>query len=258
MIPYFHLASFSLGPVTFQVWGTFVALGFIAAILCALIFLKRRGLNHEAVWDIGFAGLVGAVIGARLGHVFFYEWHYYAAHAAEIFYVWKPGYSFFGGLFGVIAGYLIVARIKKLDYFKYADALAFAAPLGIAIGRIGCFLINDHPGIRTSLFLGVHYPLGDRFDLGLMESAACAVIFVIFVIVARKMRTPGFLTGLFLILYGAARFGLDFLRIWDGPAAEARYAGLTPAQYFSVLIFIAGIALLLKLRTKKINVQPQS
>lgn len=258
MFPYLHLTTFSLGPVTFQVWGTFVALGFIAAILCAWIYLKRRGLNREVIWDIGFAGLIGAVIGARLGHVFFYEWHYYAAHAAEIFYVWKPGYSFFGGLVGVFIGYLIVARIKKLDFLKYADALAFAAPLGLAIGRVGCFLINDHPGILTSSFLGVHYPFGNRFDLGLLESAAAAILFILFIILARKARPDGFFTGLFLLSYGAVRFGLDFLRIWDGPGAEARYAGLTPAQYFCIAIFVVGAALLIKLRAKKIDVPPQS
>lgn len=250
MIPFLNATTFAIGPLTFQVWGTLVALGFIAALLLIYFRFKRLGLKSEIIWDLGLAVLLGVIVGSRLFHVFFYEWGYFQAHLAEIFYFWQPGYSFFGGLAGGIVGFWAIYKLKKIDFWPYADAIIFFTPLGLVIGRIGCFLIHDHPGIKTDFFLGVQYPDGARWDLGLMQLLANLVIFFVFLFLDRRKRIPGFYTSIYFIYYAVTRFGFDFLRVWEGPMAEARYFLLTPAQYLSVILLIVGIVFAIKASKK--------
>ncbi|MBU0648709.1 prolipoprotein diacylglyceryl transferase [Patescibacteria group bacterium] len=250
MIPYFDFTSFSIGPVTLQVWGFFVSLGFIAAIFLTRHILKRKKLKHELVWDFALAALVGAIVGARLFHVIFYEWPYFKDNLLQIFYLWQPGYSFFGGFAGAALAFFLVYKIKKIDFWPYVDAVMFSLPLGLFIGRLGCAFIHDHPGVKTNFFLGVKYADHARWDLGLMQSLVNLVLFIVFVILARRARRPGFYAGIFFVYYALTRFALDFLRIWDGPMAETRYFSLTPAQYFSILLLAAGIIILVKVRKK--------
>ena len=73
MIPYYQILQFSFVPISIQSWGTMVALGFLTAILLSRWFLKKKGLNHEVVWDFGLAGIIGAILFARIFHVIFYR-----------------------------------------------------------------------------------------------------------------------------------------------------------------------------------------
>jgi len=252
MIPYYQILKIDLGPIVLNAWGTMVALGFLAAILFCRWWLKRKKLNHEVVWDFGLVSIIGAIIFSRLFHVLFYKFEYFLSHPIEVLYLWQPGYSLYGGMLGVFLGVLIVMKWRKLDFWHYADAISLSAPLGLAIGRIGCFLIHDHPGIATSFFLGVQYPDATRWDLGLMQMIAALILFIIFIILMRKPLPTGFYSATFLIYYGATRYALDFLRVWEGPMAETRYFSQTPAQLFSLLVIACGIIILIK--RKKRNV----
>lgn len=252
MIPYFQILKFDLGPITLNAWGTMVALGFIASILFCRWWLKHKKLNHEVVWDFGLAAIIGAIIFSRLLHVLFYKFEYFLNHPVEIVYLWQPGYSLYGGMLGVFLGMLIVMKWRKLDFWQYSDVIALSAPLGLAIGRIGCFLIHDHPGIATSFFLGVQYPGGTRWDLGLMQLISALILFIIFLFLMRKPLPAGFYSAIFLIYYGVTRYFFDFLRAWEGPMAETRYITHTPSQLLSLLVIAFGIAIIIK--RKKRNV----
>ena len=117
-------------------------------------------------------------------------------------------------------------------------------PVGLWIGRIGCFLIHDHPGTATDFALGVEYPDGVvRHDHGLYLSINGLLMAIVFFILARKERPTGFYIGLFSIWYGVVRFTLDYWRIGD-----VRYAGLTPAQYFSIALAVFGMWLLYRIK----------
>ena len=116
------------------------------------------------------------------------------------------------------------------------------------MARIGCFLVHDHPGIRTDFFLAVDFPVrgygGPRHDLGLYDVFVLAVISVI--LYAFKSRRPreGRIMGLLAVCYTVPRFLLDFLRASDLNFVDRRYAGLTPAQYVVMGLFAAGVFLL--------------
>lgn len=242
MIPYIESYTYSIGPIVLQTWGTFVAAGFLLATAVAARRARKVGLDPKPVWDMAFWIFLAAMVGSRLFHVLFYEPAYYVAHPWDAINPAKPGYAIFGGLTGgALAAWLFI-RKRGLEFLAYADTLAWGLPWGCGVGRIGCFLIHDHPGTLTSFVGGVNYPDGKRHDLGLYLSVLGFTIGIIFVLIsfrsrekinasrfARLVSRNGFWVGAFLILYGIARFLLDFLRIND-----TRWLNLTPTQWLLI------------------------
>lgn len=244
MIPYLGSETYEILGLTWRTWGTLVALGFVVATIISWRRTKAHGLEARHVPDLAFWLLFGGLLGARLGHVFFYEPVYYSRHFWEILDLRQPGFAMFGGYAGAALTFLIYVRRKKLDFLAYADALVWSLPWGIWIGRLGCFLIHDHPGKATNLFLGVRYPDGIiRHDLGLDLSLLGLATGILFLILDRWPRGRGFWLGLFLLIEGLSRFTLDFLR-----TADVRYFGLTPTQFLAVPLAAWGIYLLFKSR----------
>lgn len=246
MIPQFVWSSIALGPVTLHVWGLFVALGVLVSLWLLERDARRVGVSAARWVDHAIAIIIAGFIGARLGHVFFYEPAQYIADPLEVLRVWHGGMSSVGGF--VVAAVYGVWRLRRahVDLHAFAQASALALPVGWMVGRIGCFLIHDHPGTLTHFALAVREP-GDwgasgwgRHDLGLYDALVAAGI-AVFVLV---MRSRGWLRGQHMLvvvaLYAIARFLLDFLRATDLPGADARYGGLTPAQYgmLVALVFV--------------------
>jgi len=146
----------------------------------------------------------------------------------------------FGGFVGAAVAFFWYARRYALDWISYADALIWGLPLGCGIGRIGCFLIHDHPGTLTNFFLGVNYPDGTtRHDLGLYLSLIGFATGGAFLYLNRKPRAPGFWFGMYMLIEAVVRFGLDFLRV-----ADVRYLGLTPTQYLCLPLFFVALWML--------------
>lgn len=251
MIPYFSFTSIPIGPITLHVWGILVAIGFLVGTLVAGWMAKRKGLQASVVYDIAPWLAIAGMVGGRLGHVFFYEPVYFLQNPLEIVAIWDGGLSVYGGIFACIAVGLFYLKHKKVDVFAYSDVLVFGLPFGKIFGRIGCFLIHDHPGTLTDFVLGIKYSDTEvRHDLGLYLAINALFLSLLFVWLARKDRPIGTYIAVFALWYGAARFFLDFLRIVD-----VRYAGLTPGQYFSIVLFAFGgaSALWITNRAKKLR-----
>ena len=249
MIPYFVWKTIQLGPVTIQVWGLFAAVGVVAAVWFALREAKRRGLDAARFERLVLWMIVWAFLGARLLHVLAYEPTFYAAQPWEIPKIWHGGLSSFGGFLGAAVSFFWQMRRHPLPLLKTADVLTIATPLGLGCGRIGCFLIHDHPGTLAhgaGKWFAVAYPDGPRYDLGLLLGVFDFLLFGFFLFLSRKPRTDGFYLGLFMLIYAPARFLLDFLR-----AVDVRYAGLTPAQYGCVALFAAGWYLLIRIYSRQ-------
>lgn len=246
MLPYITFSDFTLGSVTFHVWGLFVAVGFLFGGFMAARFAQRRGSDPRIVWDLVFLSMIVGMIGGRLGHVFFYDPAYYWRHPVEIFQIWRGGLSVYGGLIlGTMVGVFFL-RKRQVDVWRYADIVAFGLPFGKWIGRLGCFLIHDHPGTVTDFTLGVQYPDGVlRHDLGLYLSINAFLLGCVMLWFAQKERPTGTYVGIFAVWYGVTRFALDFLRTVD-----VRYFGLTPGQYFSMILFIFGIGTFMWIRKR--------
>ncbi|MFH1631444.1 MAG: prolipoprotein diacylglyceryl transferase [bacterium] len=247
MIPYFEFTSIQAGPLTLYVWGFFVALGFVAGSLAAGWMARRRNLKIVAVYDLAAIAMLAGLVGGRLAHILLYDPGYYLGNPSEILMIWHGGLSVYGGFIAVVIAGAIYLRRKKLSVWDYADTAVFGLPVGLWIGRIGCFLIHDHPGTQTSFPLGIEFPDGIiRHDHGLYLSINGLAMAITFLLLARKQRQTGLYIAIFALWYGIVRFGLDFLRAFD-----VRYLGLTPAQYLSILLAAFGIITIYKLKNRK-------
>ncbi len=241
MIPYFELHTIPLGPIKLQAWGTLVAAGFLLGAWVAARRAKAKKLESGHVWDMAFWILLSAFVGARLFDAVFYDFGRYLADPLAVLDPRQAGYAMWGGLLGAVAALLVYTRAKKLDFWAYSDAAAWGLPWGIMVGRIGCFLIHDHPGKFSNFILAVNYPDGARHDLGLYLALSGLIMGLIFLLLNRKPRGKGFFVGAYFVLEAAARLWLDFYRV-----ADARFAGLTPTQWFAFPLLALGIWLIWK------------
>ncbi|MCW1930280.1 MAG: prolipoprotein diacylglyceryl transferase [Candidatus Kerfeldbacteria bacterium] len=245
MIPFFQLNTFSIGPVHLQVWGVCVALGIVVGTYASVWYGHTRfGLIRSQIIDLSFWMTFAALIGARVWYVIF-EWPSGVMNAGwEAFAVWNGGMSLSGSL--VCGGIVLVvyAKRKKISLSHICASLAFGLPFGIALGRLGCFFIYDHPGTPTHFFLGQEYVDGIvRHNTGLYLALASALNALLFVILIRKKTIDAYvLPALFLIFYGLSRCVLDLLRATDLAHTDARFLGLTTAQYVGAIFIVIGLS----------------
>jgi phosphatidylglycerol:prolipoprotein diacylglycerol transferase len=241
MIPYFSQPAVHLGPLTIHAFGALVAM----AVLVGSAMAQRRGRQTGVS-----AGLIGDLLGWTLiggfvvGHVLD-QLLYFPQETLEdpvrLVRLWE-GLSSFGGFVGGALGataFLSRRRVAELRW-KALDTIAYGFPFGWVFGRLGCFVAFDHPGVAT------HFALGERFvdgvvrhNLGLEEALCTIFVAALFYFLGSSSRPSGFFVGLLALVYGPMRFVLDTMRIDD-----ARYGGLTPAQFGCVGLIVVGATIL--------------
>ena len=222
--PQFNPVALQLGPVAIHWYGItyLVAFGlflFLAGRRAALPQFAQAGWTRRDVEDLLFWGVLGVVVGGRLGYVLFYKPGYYAEHPLEVFAVWKGGMAFHGGLLGVIGAMALYARSKGRPFLQLMDLIAPAVPTGLASGRVGNFINGElwgraaDPSLPWAMVFPQSGSLLPRHPSPvyqfLMEGLA---LFLILWIYGRRPRGPGQVAGLFLIGYGVFRFIAEFFR----------------------------------------------
>lgn len=244
MIPYFSFPIIQIGHITLQVWGLAVSLGIIAALAVAHKYLKNRNQDTTHFTSLAFWIIVGSFLGARISHILFYELKFFLANPFEIFKIWHGGLSSFGGFAGALIAAFLFFKKTSVNPASYVNAIIFAFPWGWTIGRVGCFLIHDHPGTLTHSILAVKYPDGARYDLGLVEILNALGMGAIMLWVKKIGARDSTVSAAGLLWYGVVRFFTDFLRATDLPGSDVRYLGLTPAQYGSIILCVGVIFIL--------------
>jgi phosphatidylglycerol:prolipoprotein diacylglycerol transferase len=247
MIPFFQIETIPFWPVPLRAWGLLVTAGLVAALWYGRREARRRHLSPEAFTDFMAVITLVGLLGARVGYFLFYDFTPLLKSPLAFFKLWEGGLSLIGTVVAV-ALYLACKRQDR-QLLQLAEVAALAYPLGEAIGRLGCFVIHDHPGIPSASWLAVAYPDGPRLDHGLLLSLAAAATFALFIWLNRRRPHPApFFLPLLAVLWGFTRFVLDFLRAYDLVGADTRYAGLTPAQYGSLALVAVGLYFLAKAR----------
>jgi phosphatidylglycerol:prolipoprotein diacylglycerol transferase len=247
--------AFSIGPLAVRWYGLMYLLAFVQFIILGRIRIRQPhiaalGWKKEDLDDMLFYGVLGVVIGGRLGEVLFYNPAYYFSHPADIIAVWKGGMSFHGGFLGVMLAMALWARKTGRHVMDVLDFIAPMVPLGYAAGRIGNFINAELPGrvADPSLPWAMIWPNVDnlpRHPSPIYQALVDGVLlFIILWLYARKPRPRMAVSGMFSLLYGCARFFTEYFRT---PDYEVTFAGITisAGQMLSVPMIVLGIILLL-------------
>ncbi len=222
--PQFDPVAIRLGPIGIHWYGITYLVAFGVFLWLAAVRARREpyasaGWTRRDVEDLLFWGVVGVIIGGRLGYVLFYKPGYYAANALEALMVWKGGMSFHGGLLGAIGAMALYARRRARPFLQVADLVAPCVPLGLASGRIGNFINGELWGRAAdpSLPWAMVFPQSGssvpRHPSPLYQFALEGVLlFVLLWWYARKPRGLGAVSGAFLVGYGVLRFVAEYFR----------------------------------------------
>ena len=231
MIPWFVVPPLRLGPLALQPFGILAASGIFLASRLLVRESVRRGLPPKPLEKAASWAVAGGLVGGHLVHLLFYHpEELREGGALQLLKVWD-GLSSTGGVLGGLIGLLLFFRMRHLRFLAYGDILALSVAPGWMVARLGCFSVHDHPGVLTSFPLAVAFPGGARHDLGLYDAIALAIFSLILFTLDRRQKLRDRLLPLLGVLYGSSRFLLDFLRATDLPYVDARYLGLTPAQF---------------------------
>ena len=252
--PQFDPVAVHLGPFAIHWYG----LTYLAAFGMFLWLANKRvrqpqwtagGWSSRDVDDLLFFGVLGVVLGGRLGYVLFYKPDYYIHNLAEVLAVWKGGMSFHGGLLGVIAAMAAFAKLRGRRFFEVTDLIAPCVPTGLAAGRVGNFINGELWGRAAdpSLPWAMVFPQSGTADprhpsqiyqfLG--EGVFLGLLMWFY---ARNPRATGQVSGLFLIGYGAQRFVTEFFRQPDD-FLGLRAFNLSQGQWLSLPMIAAGVAI---------------
>lgn len=244
-----------LGPIRISWYGMMYFLGFIFSYLLVRYQVKKKdfGISLGEVEDLYFYLILGLVVGARLGYVLFYDLPAYRSHPLEIFAVWHGGMSFHGGLIGVLMAILYFCRKKKKSFWKLSDLLVVTAPIGLGLGRIGNFINGELYGRVTQVPWGMIFPRGGplpRHPSQLYESVLeGGLLFLILWRVKDRKHADGYLSALFLLLYGVFRFGIEFFREPDVQLGFV-LGPFSMGQVLCAVMIAAGSFLMIYLKRK--------
>jgi phosphatidylglycerol:prolipoprotein diacylglycerol transferase len=249
----------NINPVMFEIfsiklywYGFMYALSFI--IIDYLIVSesknKKNVLNKNQAEKFTIIILLFAILGGRLGYVFFYDFDYFSMNIINIFSIWEGGMSFHGGLLGAALGILYFAKTNDLEFFDVSDLISLYAPIGLFFGRLGNFINAELYGMQTSGSWGVIFPSVDnnlRHPTMLYEAFLEGIIlFIILMVVRQKKIKAGLITGYFLIFYAIFRFGVEFIRLPDAHIGYIYYDWVTMGHLLTIPMFILGTILIFR------------
>ena len=251
--PQFDPVVFSLGPLAVRWYGLMYVAGFVAFVTLGK-WRVRHGLGIEMseqdVDDLLLYGVLGVILGGRLGYVLFYKPEHYFAHPLEVVQIWAGGMSFHGGFLGVLLAVAIFSWRRKKRVIATWDFIAPLVPIGLGAGRLGNFINGELPGRPTDLPWGMWFPQVDREAIARHPSQLYqfalegVLLFALLWWFARKPRPMAATSGVFLIGYGSFRFLAEFTRQPDDFLGLLAL-GFSMGQWLSLPMVLAGIVMLL-------------
>ena len=249
MHPFFHW-----GPLTLPAYGCFILLGALSAAAYLYLSGPKSGFLREDLIYASLYAAIGVMIGAKLLYVITMlpvlipRWAVFADDPKLLLELFRGGFVFYGGLLGGVFAVRRYCLRYRLTFLPMIDHLIVTVPLIHGFGRIGCFFAGCCYGMPYEGFGAVVYPEGSfglsgvpLFPLPLVEAGGLFLLFIALVLLSRKPRKIGFMTGIYLCVYAVFRFILEFFRCDE---LRGVWFGLSTSQYIGILIFAAGCVLL--------------
>ncbi|HTT09512.1 MAG TPA: prolipoprotein diacylglyceryl transferase [Burkholderiaceae bacterium] len=250
--PQFDPIAFSIGPLAVRWYGLMYLLAFLGFLLLGRWRANDtwRGVTKQDVDDLLFYGVLGVILGGRLGYVLFYKPGYYLAHPLEIFMIWKGGMASHGGIIGVIIVMVLFARSRGRPFLQISDFVVPLIPQGLALGRVGNFINGElwgRPADPNVWPWAMIFPQsGDRVPRHpsqiyqfLLEGL---LLFAILWFYSRRPRRLGSVSAAFLIGYGVLRFIAEFGREPDAFLGLLAF-DLSMGQWLSLPMIVIGVGL---------------
>ena len=205
--------------------------------------------SREQVADFIFYGALGILLGGRLGYILFYKPGYYLDHPLEIFFLWRGGMSFHGGMLGTVFALWLYARHLKTGLLQVTDFIGPLVPLGLGFGRIANFINQELWGRVTDAPWGMVFKTGGplpRHPSQLYEAfLEGAVLFAILWWTAKRPRPTGMITGIGIAGYGVFRMFIEFFRQPDAHLGYLAFGWLTMGHLLSLPMVLFGIGLVM-------------
>ena len=254
-----HPILFEWGHLEIRSYGLMLVISFIAGTVLACVRAKKVGIARGVMLDLAVLVFLAAIMGSRVLHIM-ENWSYYAAAPFRMLMLWEGGLSMMGGVvLALICGLFFVHRMG-LSVSQVADIVAPSIALGVGLTRIGCFFNGCCFGKACELPWAVSFPLhsaaGQQFPhllihpTQLYSSLYGFAIFGVLLSVEKRSTGPGFVFGLFLLLYATARFLVDFVRYYDPSLIAFQLSGvlLTYNQMINMGLFVVGWLFILSTR----------
>ena len=244
----------NLGFLEIRYYGLCWALALGIGLWIFSKIFKRENLSDKTLDSLFWYAVLATVIGARLGHCYFYEPAYYLSHPAEVLQIWNGGLASHGAAFGLLIGLYLFSRKNRLSYIWILDRIGIAITIGGALIRLGNLFNSEIYGAPTTLPWGFIFVNGNEnqtlpcHPTQLYEALAYVIIFVILCVmyfkkdIARKCQ--GVMFGWFLILLFGARFLIEFIK--NAQVEFEKSMILDMGQWLSVPFIILGIWILIK------------
>ncbi len=274
MYPTLYTQQTAFGDVPYNSWGLMITLAFLAAVIVSHRRAGRVGIDPDKMVGVYLVAIVLGLAGARLLHFLMATPDVFFADPMIFFRLWQGGFAFYGGFILAGVGTVIYATRKGIDAWKLADVIGPTVMLGLAFGRIGCFLAGCCHGAAFDLppeavpLLPESFQGGQLFGFGhfpffgeltrhgvghnnvvvyptqLWESAAAVTIFAITSVIWRYRRFDGQVIAAVLILYSIWRPINESMRGDDVRGLD--YFGLfTTSQLISIPVAVAGVLIVL-------------
>lgn len=258
-----HPVLLHLGKFSIPTYGVLAAAGLILGLIICVHFGKREGFDEEQCWNMGLLSIISGLVGAKLLLVLV-DWDVYLRNPRSIFTLTmvQSGGVWYGGLIGAVAAGTIYTVVHKWPVLKTADAFAPGIAFGHSLGRLGCLAAGCCYGRETSVSWGIVFtnPLAEKASgtplhvrlhpTQIYEWAAEFTIFLILLWLYKRRTRYGQVAGTYLILFGIARFIIEF---WRGdPDRGSVFGGaITATQLISILLVGFGGALWMQWRSEE-------
>ena len=253
-----------LGPIELPTYGSVIFIGLVIGVLVAVFTSKKYNIEKLDIVLSTILASVGLIVGAKILYLItvipeiIRNISFVKGHVLETISYAFGGFVFYGGLLGALFGYWFYCKWFKIDLGKVLNIIAPVIPLVHAFGRIGCFMGGCCYGIEYHGKFAIHFPDNEfvsdlsavpRFPVQLLEALINFILFIVLILIARKISKRYSMFGLYLICYAIIRFSLEFLR---GDVERGIVLGVSTSQWISLLLLPIGFYLILKKDKKDI------